>query len=85
MCSEIVSHEGKAGLLLRKNEFNELSELRYAIDGFYQLLERSSGVKSDIGEIAAVLNPINTLLFDFVEKLEQRQPRALWLEEGGAR
>ena len=42
----------KESVLLSKCEFDELSELRYAVDGFFQMLDRLSGQKMDLCEVA---------------------------------
>jgi hypothetical protein len=59
------------GVLLTNDELQELVDIRCAIDGFFKMLDASTESLAT-NDAAAVLQPINAWLGDFVDKLYKR-------------
>ena len=58
------------GVLLTHDELQELVDIRGAIDGFFKMLDTTTDI--DANDAAAVLQPINSWLGDFVDKVYKR-------------
>ena len=61
------------GVLLSKNELQEFTEIPLAVDSVQQMLDAARQADDiTVSDAAAVLQPINTLFGDFVDKVYKR-------------